>query len=86
MQPYKQDGAEERPRTPQSANLRALVQKACLVAITSSITVDAASASTASLTAPFWDEDLFVFRLTLVYAGVNYTVFRGKVRAGNDCY
>ena len=28
----------------------------------------------------FWGEGLFVFPLMLIYAAVNYTVFRGKVR------
>jgi cytochrome d ubiquinol oxidase subunit II len=29
----------------------------------------------------FWGEGLFVFPLMLVYAAVNYSVFRGKVKA-----
>ena len=44
-----------------------------------SITIDAAAAPHASLAFMFWGEGLFVFPLMLIYAAVNYSVFRGKV-------
>jgi len=44
-----------------------------------SITIDAAAAPHSSLAFMFWGEGLFVFPLMLVYAAVNYSVFRGKV-------
>ena len=46
-----------------------------------SITIDAAAAPHSSLAFMFWGEGLFVFPLMLIYAAVNYTVFRGKVRS-----
>jgi cytochrome d ubiquinol oxidase subunit II len=51
-----------------------------------SITIDAAAAPHASLAFMFWGEGLFVFPLMLVYAAVNYRVFRGKVRPTADRY
>jgi len=45
-----------------------------------SITIDEAAAPHSSLAFMFWGEGLFVFPLMLVYAAINYTVFRGKVR------
>ena len=51
-----------------------------------SITIDDAAAPHSSLAFMFWGEGLFVFPLMLIYAIVNYTVFRGKVRPGADHY
>jgi cytochrome d ubiquinol oxidase subunit II len=34
----------------------------------------------------FWSAGLFVFPLMLVYAAVNYIVFRGKVRPTSGHY
>jgi len=45
-----------------------------------SITIDEAQAPHSSLAFMFWGEGVFVFPLMLVYAAVNYMVFRGKVR------
>jgi len=45
-----------------------------------SITIDEAAAPHASLAFMFWGEGLFVFPLMLIYAAINYRVFRGKVR------
>jgi cytochrome d ubiquinol oxidase subunit II len=45
-----------------------------------SITIDAAAAPHGSLAFLFWGAGLFVFPLMLIYAAVNYMVFRGKVR------
>ena len=45
-----------------------------------SITVGDAAAPHSSLAFMFWGEGLFVFPLMLIYAAVNYHVFRGKVR------
>jgi cytochrome bd ubiquinol oxidase subunit II len=45
-----------------------------------SITIDEAAAPHSSLAFMFWGEGLFVFPLMLIYAAVNYSVFRGKVR------
>jgi len=45
-----------------------------------SITVEEAAAPHSSLAFMFWGEGLFVFPLMLLYAVVNYSVFRGKVR------
>ncbi|HUN45651.1 MAG TPA: cytochrome d ubiquinol oxidase subunit II [Stellaceae bacterium] len=50
------------------------------------ITIDEAAAPHASLAFMFWGEGLFVFPLMLVYAVVNYSVFRGKVRPAADHY
>ena len=44
-----------------------------------SITVEQAAAPRSSLVFMFWGEGLFVFPLMLLYAIVNYTVFRGKI-------
>src|SRR3984885_2913069 len=49
-----------------------------------SITIDDAAAPHASLAFMFWGEGLFVFPLMLVYAAVNYRVFRGKVRPSSE--
>jgi cytochrome d ubiquinol oxidase subunit II len=49
-----------------------------------SITIDEAAAPHASLAFMFWGAGLFVFPLMLVYAAVNYSVFRGKVRPGSE--
>ena len=51
-----------------------------------SMTIDEAAAPHASLAFMFWGEGLFVFPLMLVYAGVNYSVFRGKVRPNAEHY
>ncbi len=51
-----------------------------------SITIDAAAAPHASLAFMFWGEGLFVFPLMLIYAAVNYSVFRGKVRPMAEYY
>jgi cytochrome d ubiquinol oxidase subunit II len=51
-----------------------------------SITIDDAAAPHASLAFMFWGEGLFVFPLMLIYAAVNYTVFRGKVRPTTEHY
>jgi cytochrome bd ubiquinol oxidase subunit II len=45
-----------------------------------SITIDEAAAPHTSLAFMFWGEGLFIFPLMLIYAAVNYSVFRGKVR------
>jgi cytochrome bd ubiquinol oxidase subunit II len=49
-----------------------------------SITISDAAAPRSSLTFMFWGEGLFVFPLMLIYAAVNYSVFRGKVRPSSD--
>jgi len=46
-----------------------------------SITIEDAAAPHSSLAFMFWGAGLFVFPLMLVYAAVNYSVFRGKVKA-----
>jgi cytochrome d ubiquinol oxidase subunit II len=51
-----------------------------------SITIDEASAPHSSLAFMFWGEGLFVFPLMLIYAVVNYSVFRGKVGPTTDHY
>jgi len=51
-----------------------------------SITIDDAAAPHSSLAFMFWGEGLFVFPLMLIYAAVNYAVFRGKVRATGQHY
>jgi cytochrome bd ubiquinol oxidase subunit II len=51
-----------------------------------SITIDDAAAPHSSLVFMFWGEGLFVFPLMLIYAAVNYTVFRGKVRSTEQHY
>ena len=45
-----------------------------------SITIEEAAAPHSSLAFMFWGEGLFVFPLMLIYAAINYSVFRGKVR------
>jgi cytochrome d ubiquinol oxidase subunit II len=50
------------------------------------VTVDQAAAPHSSLAFMFWGEGLFVFPLMLIYAVVNYSVFRGKVRSATDHY
>jgi cytochrome d ubiquinol oxidase subunit II len=45
-----------------------------------SVTIEQAAAPHSSLAFMFWGAGLFVFPLMLIYAAVNYTVFRGKVR------
>src|SRR5207253_4772087 len=49
-----------------------------------SITIDEAAAPDSSLAFMFWGEGLFIFPLMLVYAAVNYAVFRGKIRSPNQ--
>jgi cytochrome bd ubiquinol oxidase subunit II len=49
-----------------------------------SMTIEAAAAPHSSLAFMFWGEGLFVFPLMLVYAAVNYIVFRGKVRPDSE--
>ena len=51
-----------------------------------SITIDEAAAPHSSLAFMFWGEGLFVFPLMLIYAAVNYAVFRGKVRSTEEHY
>ena len=34
----------------------------------------------------FWREGLFVFPLMLIYAAINYAVFRGKVSSSPHSY
>jgi cytochrome bd ubiquinol oxidase subunit II len=51
-----------------------------------SMTIDAAAAPHSSLAFMFWGEGLFVFPLMLIYAAINYSVFRGKVRPMTDRY
>jgi cytochrome bd ubiquinol oxidase subunit II len=50
------------------------------------VTVDEAAAPHSSLAFMFWGEGLFVFPLMLIYAAVNYYVFRGKVRPAAPQY
>ncbi len=50
------------------------------------ITIDEAAAPHSSLAFMFWGEGLFVFPLMLLYAAVNYSVFRGKVRPSQGHY
>jgi cytochrome d ubiquinol oxidase subunit II len=45
------------------------------------ITIDEAAAPHASIAFMFWGEGLFIFPLMLIYAAVNYAVFRGKIRS-----
>jgi cytochrome bd-type quinol oxidase subunit 2 len=47
---------------------------------------DEAATPRSSLAFMFWDEDLFVFRLTLLYTSIIYRVFRGKVRPTANRY
>ena len=49
-----------------------------------SITIEDAAAPHSSLAFMFWGEGLFIFPLMLIYAAVNYGVFRGKVRSSGD--
>ena len=51
-----------------------------------SMTIAAAAAPHASLAFMFWGEGVFVFPLMLVYAAVNYAVFRGKVHPDTEHY
>ncbi len=51
-----------------------------------SITVEEAAAPHSSLAFMFWGEGLFVFPLMLIYAVVNYAVFRGKVSTTSGHY
>jgi cytochrome d ubiquinol oxidase subunit II len=51
-----------------------------------SITIEDAAAPHSSLAFMFWGEGLFVFPLMLIYAVINYSVFRGKVRSTVDQY
>ncbi len=51
-----------------------------------SITIEQAAAPHSSLAFMFWGAGLFVFPLTLLYTAVNYSVFRGKVRASEQDY
>jgi cytochrome d ubiquinol oxidase subunit II len=51
-----------------------------------SITVAQAASPHSSLAFMFWGEGLFIFPLMLVYAIVNYSVFRGKVSADSGHY
>ncbi len=44
------------------------------------ITIEEAAAPHSSLAFMFWGEGLFVFPLMLLYAAINYSVFRGKVQ------
>lgn len=49
-----------------------------------SITIEEAAAPHSSLAFMFWGAGLFIFPLMLVYAAVNYSVFRGKVRPDSE--
>jgi cytochrome d ubiquinol oxidase subunit II len=51
-----------------------------------SITIEEAAAPHSSLAFMFWGAGLFVFPLMLIYAAVNYIVFRGKVRPTSEHY
>jgi len=51
-----------------------------------SITIEAAAAPHSSLAFMFWGEGLFIFPLMLIYAAVNYSVFRGKVVPSSESY
>jgi cytochrome bd ubiquinol oxidase subunit II len=51
-----------------------------------SVTIEDAAAPHSSLAFMFWGEGLFIFPLMLVYAVVNYTVFKGKISAGSVHY
>jgi cytochrome bd ubiquinol oxidase subunit II len=51
-----------------------------------SITIYEAAAPHLSLAFMFWGEGLFVFPLMLIYAAVNYNVFRGKVGRTGEGY
>jgi cytochrome bd ubiquinol oxidase subunit II len=51
-----------------------------------SITIEEAAAPHSSLAFMFWGEGLFVFPLMLLYAVINYSVFRGKVKPTTDHY
>ena len=51
-----------------------------------SVTIDEAAAPHSSLAFMFWGEGLFVFPLMLIYAAINYSVFRGKVRSTEHHY
>ena len=51
-----------------------------------SITIDEAAAPHSSLAFMFWGEGLFIFPLMLIYAAVNYRVFRGKIGATTGHY
>jgi cytochrome d ubiquinol oxidase subunit II len=51
-----------------------------------SVTIEDAAAPHSSLAFMFWGEGLFVFPLMLVYAVVNYMVFKGKVSADSAHY
>ena len=51
-----------------------------------SITIQDAAAPHSSLAFMFWGEGLFVFPLMLIYAAVNYSVFRGKIRSSDGHY
>ena len=50
------------------------------------ITIDEAAAPHSSLAFMFWGEGIFVFPLMLIYAVVNYSVFRGKVKPASGHY
>ena len=50
------------------------------------VTIEEAAAPHSSLAFMFWGEGLFVFPLMLLYAVINYTVFRGKVRPTSQDY
>ena len=51
-----------------------------------SITIKDAAAPHSSLSFMFWGEGLFIFPLMLIYAAINYSVFRGKVRPTAEHY
>jgi cytochrome d ubiquinol oxidase subunit II len=51
-----------------------------------SITIYEAAAPHASLAFMFWGAGLLVFPLMLIYAAINYSVFRGKVRPDSRDY
>jgi cytochrome bd ubiquinol oxidase subunit II len=50
------------------------------------ITIDEAAAPHSSLAFMFWGEGLFVFPLMLIYTGISYRVFRGKVAVTSAHY
>jgi cytochrome d ubiquinol oxidase subunit II len=43
------------------------------------LTINEAAAPHSSLAFMFWGEGIFVFPLMLIYTGISYRVFRGKV-------
>ena len=51
-----------------------------------SITIDEAAAPHSALAFMFWGEGLFILPLMLVYTGISYRVFRGKISSSSSQY